>query len=270
MKTDGSAPELLEYAVGSGLRAFSTTRFGGCGKGSYGEFNITHYCGDDAGCVSENRRRLCAELGIDDNRLLLPHQTHNDRILPVDAGFMTLSREEQSREMEGVDALLTDLTGVCIGISTADCVPVLLYAADGRAVGAVHAGWRGTVAAITLKAVKTMEERYGVPPAEIHAVIGPCISEEAFEVGDEVYDAFSATGLFDMDAVAHRRPAGGGEKWHIDLRAANVLLLERGGVLFENVMVADVCTYGNADRFFSARRLGINSGRIFTGIMRRP
>ena len=95
----------------------------------------------------------------------------------------------------------------------------------------------------------------------LKAVIGPGISLEHFEVGDEVYEEFRGAG-FDMAAVARRY-----DKWHIDLWEANRLLLVEGGVCPDNIKTAGVCTYAHADRFFSARRLGIDSGRIFSGIM---
>ena len=94
------------------------------------------------------------------------------------------------------------------------------------------------------------------------AVVGPGISLESFEVGDEVYDEFGREG-FPMEEIARRY----GEKWHIDLWKANTLQLEGEGVRSENIEVAGICTYKNYDRFFSARRLSINSGRILTGIM---
>lgn len=93
---------------------------------------------------------------------------------------------------------------------------------------------------------------------------------QAFEVGQEVYDAFAATGQFPMSQIARRYPSKeGAEKWHIDLWAANFLTLEQCGLPMEHIQVSGVCTYTQSDRFFSARRLGINSGRIFTGIMKK-
>lgn len=266
MKTEHTL-KLLEYALGNALRAFSTTRAGGVGSGSYGTFNITHYCGDTPEHVQANRQLLCTELGIADDRLLLPHQTHGDRVLTIDTDFLALPEARRTAEMESVDALVTDIKGVCIGVSTADCVPILLYDPTHQAIAAVHAGWRGTVKKIVARAIATMTEKYGTRPAELRAVVGPSISAAAFEVGDEVYDAFSAAG-FPMTNVARRYPAAGGaEKWHIDLWAANVCTLEAAGVELANLMVAGICTYTESDRFFSARRLGINSGRIFNGIM---
>jgi hypothetical protein len=157
-----------------------------------------------------------------------------------------------------------------VGVSTADCIPVLLFDRTHHAVCAIHAGWRGTVARIVEKAVKTMTATYGTNPIDIVAQIGPGISLDSFEVGDEVYDAFAQAG-FDMSAISQKfftfHSSLFTSKWHIDLPACNQQQLMAMGVKPEHVSVSDTCTYKAYDTFFSARRLGINSGRIFTAIM---
>ncbi len=261
---------LTEYALASEVRAFSTQR-GVCNpEEAYNGFNITHYCEDSEEHVQECRRQLCDELALTDDRLILPRQTHGCSLQTIDKTFMALSEAEKHAALEGVDAVMTAEPQICIGVSTADCVPVLLYAPDVHAVAAVHAGWRGTVQGIVRKAVDEMKKNFGASPTELRAVVGPSISPEAFEVGDEVYAAFSEAG-FPMSQISVRRPAkGGGEKWHIDLWAANLLHLEEAGVELAHIQVAGVCTYSNPDIYFSARRLGIRSGRIFNGIMLCP
>ena len=109
-----------------------------------------------------------------------------------------------------------------------------------------------------------MEQNYGCQTSDIKAIIAPGISIEAFEVGDEVYDAFAAA-AFPMERIARRM----GAKWHIDLWEANRLQLLACGLRPENITLSGVCTYTSHDRFFSARRLGIESGRIFNGIIVR-
>ena len=265
------SPSLLSYPVPNGLRAFSTMRQGGCSEGSYASFNVTHYCGDDPAAVHANRLALCRLLNIDGRRLVLPHQTHSSNVLTIEEQFFALPKAEQTARLESVDALVTTCRKVCIGISTADCVPILLYAptADGEyVIAAAHAGWRGTVAQIAARTVEAMTNFPTVAPQSIHAIIGPSISAEAFEVGDEVYEAFRSAAAFPMDAIARRqRGPSGEEKWHIDLWAANVATLETAGLQLENISVAGICSYTNVDQFFSARRLGINSGRIYSGIL---
>ena len=111
-----------------------------------------------------------------------------------------------------------------------------------------------------------MKERYGCSTTDIKAIIAPGISLDSFEIGEEVYLEFANAG-FNMERIAKRYPAQQGEKWHIDLWEANRLQLIEAGVKEENIQVAGVCTYKNHNEFFSARRLGIQSGRIFNGIM---
>jgi hypothetical protein len=145
---------------------------------------------------------------------------------------------------------------------------VLLYDKVHRAVCAVHAGWRGTVQRIVEKAVAKMAAVYGTCPADIVAQIGPGIHLDSFEVGDEVYEAFANAG-FDMQSISKKYPCGGSacHKWHIDLPECNRLQLLSAGIPVANVTVSPVCTFQQSDIYFSARRLGINSGRIFTGCM---
>lgn len=257
--------KILEYDIGTGVRAFSTMR--GEGSGNYGGFNITHYCGDTPTHVAECRSELCTELGINDEELILPRQTHGNRTLCIDLNFMEASPEEQQKRLYGVDAVVTSLPRICIGVSTADCIPILLNDTAKGIIAAIHAGWRGTVARIAELCIETMTANYGCHTEDITAVIAPGISLDAFEVGDEVYRAFEESGS-DMQEIARRYPtADGGEKWHIDLWNANRLQLAACGIKENNIHIAGICTFEKHHEFFSARRLGVNSGRIFNGII---
>lgn len=251
--------DLLKYDMGAGVTAFSTKR--GKGGDSYGAFNITHYCGDNPSHVAACREELCDALGIEERCLILPRQTHESETLIVNEEFMLRSDEERRELLHGIDAIVTRLPGVCIGVSTADCVPVLLHDSATGTVAAIHAGWRGTVARIVEKCIEVMRRECGCEPQGIKAVIAPSIGCDAFEVGDEVYEAFEREG-FAMEKIAVKK-----EKWHIDLWEANRLQLLHCGLCSENIHIAGVCTHTHCDDFFSARRLGINSGRIFNGIL---
>ncbi len=247
------SPQLTYYNMGTGVTAFSTTRQGGCSTGNYAAFNINGYCGDDEVHIAANKVALCGLLGIDSNRLVMPHQVHDCVVRRIDG--------PQQGVIEGVDAVMTDVPQLCIGVSTADCIPVLLYDSTHRAISAVHAGWRGTVLRIVQKAVEAMCHAYGTAPADLQAVIGPGISLDSFEVGDEVYDQFLSAG-FDMQPISRREA-----KWHIDLPMCNRLQLMEAGVPADHIQMTNICTYQQYDRYFSARRLGIQSGRIYTGIL---
>lgn len=256
------SPLLYTYDTPRGIRAFSTMRSGGESRGAYASFNVTDYCGDSPECVAKNKEILCKALSLEPSRLVYPHQTHGNRVLCVDTDFINLSFEERKERLEGIDALVTDVPNVCVAVSTADCVPVLLCDVRRRVCAAAHAGWRGTVSHIVTNTVDFMRCKYASVPEDIEAYIGPSISLEAFEVGDEVYDAFRLAG-FPMDLIARRFDSG---KWHLDLWHANSFLLKSCGILSENIHVAGICTYASSESFFSARRLTINSGRILSGI----
>ena len=254
-------PVLQYYPLGEGVTAFSSTRQGGYSEGRYGEFNINRYCGDSEEAIQKNRETLCQLLGIEDHSLLMPHQVHLAEIAVVDREMLTLPTEEILQKLDGIDALMTNEAGVCIGVSTADCIPVLLYDPIQRASCAIHAGWRGTVQRIVEKAVTRMTEVFGSDPQNLIAQIGPGIHLESFEVGDEVYQTFEKEG-FPMELISKKY-----EKWHIDLPECNRLQLVAAGIPETHIAVSPVCTFQQSDIFFSARKLSINSGRIFTGIL---
>ena len=147
-----------------------------------------------------------------------------------------------------------------------DCVPVLLYDKKQHVVAAVHAGWKGTVKHIVSHVMDHLNKMFGTQGEDVIACIGPSISLESFEVGDEVYDAFEESG-FDMSLISMKKKETG--KYHIDLWEANRIELLNLGVPAEQIEVAGICTYIHHDEFFSARRLGIDSGRTLSGIMIR-
>ena len=247
---------MIRYNINENIFAFSTER--GCKDATlpYDGFNITYYTDDAPEHISTCRRLLSqVMLGISNERLILPRQVHGTEIAEV-------TDNNLSDKFDGIDALITTLPGTCIGVSTADCVPILIYDTRTRAIAAAHAGWRGTVNRIGRMTIEAMIKRYGSRAEDMKIVIGPSIGPESFEVGDEVYDAFNEA-HFPMDQIAFKQNG----KWHIDLWQANALDLQQIGVPKENIQIAGICTYQQYDRFFSARRLGIKSGRIYTGIM---
>ena len=252
-----SDKRMLEYGIMkpySNIFCFSTTRHGGCSEGAYATMNCTHYCGDSPENVQENIMILKNLFPVPPRALIVPHQTHSTNVRIISA----LPAEE---ELYDVDAVITHLSGYCVCVSTADCIPVLLYDKRNLVVAAAHAGWRGTVGGIVQKTLATMRQEYGTDMNDVLACIGPGISLESFEVGDEVYESFSKAG-YDMNRIAKKY-----DKWHIDLWEANRIQLEEVGVKHANIETAGVCTYKEYHDFFSARRLGIKSGRILSGIM---
>ena len=246
---------MKQYNTIDRISAFSTER--GCYTPAlpYDGFNITYYTDDDPKHIATCRKMLSMVLDISDDHLILPRQVHGTEIAEV-------TEQNLGSRFDGVDALMTSMPRTCIGVSTADCVPILIYDTHARAIAAAHAGWRGTVARIGSKTVAAMLQRYSMSAADLKVVIGPSIGPDAFEVGDEVYEAFCEGG-FEMEKIAFKRNG----KWHIDLWQANALDLQQAGIARENIEISGICTYQQHEDFFSARRLGIKSGRIYTGIM---
>ena len=242
---------MLTYDLGQGACAFSTERRGGYSEGAYASFNANAYCGDDERMVRLNRDLLCEALGLETSRLIIPHQIHGARVRRIDEAFFMQTDAVKAVTLEGVDAVMTDVPKVCVSVSTADCIPILIYDRVHHAVAAVHAGWRSTVLRIPEAVLQAMAGAYGTRPQDVEAAIGP--------------------GGFPMGEMARRYPAAGDgsgrmEKWHLDLWQANRGLLEGCGVPSTRIHLAGVCTYLHSERFFSARRLGIRSGRILNGI----
>lgn len=263
---------LNTYDIATAVTAFTTTREGGYSCGSYATFNVNKYCGDNPDHVELNRKMLCSSLGIDNDKLVIPHQTHSDHIEIIDDKFLNKTLEEKEKCLEGCDSLITDIPKVCICVSTADCIPIIIYDTTNKIAAVVHAGWRGTVARITEKTIATLKNVFGTKAQDCKSVIGPGISLDCFEVGNEVYESFERAG-FDMTRISKKYPATNSHniyfatKWHIDLWKANEIQLIKSGLSESNIQTCGICTYTNYTQYFSARRMGINSGRILTGIM---
>lgn len=194
------------------------------------------------------------------------HQVHGDRIAVV--GRAGMSRED----LEGYDALVTDLDGCAIAVRTADCIPILLHDPINHAVAAIHSGWRGTVLRISQKTIAMMTRQYGTVPSELRAMIGPGICRECFQVGQEVVETFRDAG-FNMDCILFRngRRVEGDLSTgdHIDLIEANAQLLAEAGVRTAAIQSSGICTYADK-RLFSARRQGNVCGRNINAIMLEP
>ena len=255
-------PKLHQYQLDNNVTAFSTMR--SCDENSlqaegkvsdaYASFNINPWVGDNEEQVSSNRLELAKALEIDEKNIVLPHQTHQTEVRQI-------------------------------GVSTADCVPVIMYDAEHKAIAVAHAGWRGTVENIMRKTVEKMYRSFNTDPKTLQVVIGPSISFESFEVGSDVFNAFNEKGLAtdkqcvcssaqlpstnNNNVLVDNSAKDNEPKWHIDLAQCNKKQLESLGVPSQNITLSGICTYSNHHKYFSARRLGTASGRIYTGILLR-
>jgi len=254
---------IIKGGKAANILAISTQRGSVKEGNAYSQWNLCDYTGDDALHVLDSRMALCQQIGIDLDYLIMPRQTHSTTVKVIDQNYIDASIEEQDASLEGVDALVTQLSGLCIGVNTADCVPIALADPKNGVIAIAHAGWRGTVARI---AQKTIEAMCGLRanPASIYVTMGVSICQECFEVGDEVVREFEKAG-FDMSLIMNRNSCTG--KAHINLQEANKQALIASGVPSSNITHPAHCSRCESDRYFSARRLGINSGRTFTGII---
>lgn len=216
----------------SGVHACVSLRAGGVSTGVYASLNVAAHVDDVPERVAENRARLAGALGLPGEPSWL-EQVHGTRVLDLD-------REAPGR----ADGAVMSRPGRVLAIMTADCLPVLLTDGAGRRVGAAHAGWRGLAAGVLGNAVAAMT----VPPRELLAWLGPAIGPGAFEVGDEVREAFLSRGA--DRASAFESNARG--RWQADLYALARLELEALGV--ERIHGGGFCTFNEAERFFSHRR----------------
>ena len=247
-------PLPFNHTVGC-IDAFTTERGAADCLLPYSEVNCCSYTGDTPEHVASCRKRLYQAIATES--VVTARQTHSANVAVI--------RDSAQEPLENVDALVTKLTDVAVGVFTADCVPILLCDPASGVIAAVHAGWKGTVKGIVTNAVDVMAQE-GAQRSRIEAVIGPSICQQCFEVCNEVVAEF-ARQAFSLNDIVWQNPVTG--KAHINLAEANRQMLALAGVPYANIALSGLCTKCNPQRFFSARALGIQSGRILTGIIRR-
>lgn len=238
------APDWIrpEWPAPAKVLALSTTRLGGVSRGAYASLNLGRHVGDLPVSVAANRARLQSNLGGAQPRWL--SQVHGTRVAMLDGMPVT----------QPADAAVAMVPGEACVVMTADCLPVIFCDRRGAKVAAAHAGWRGLSAGVLEAALKAM----GVAPKDVLAWMGPAIGPKAYEVGDEVRQAFTTHSAQAAQAFAPGKAPG---KWWCDLYMLARLRLEAAGV--GSVHGGDFCTFTDKERFFSFRRDG-QCGRMAT------
>lgn len=244
------------------ITQFSTTRTGGVSTGNYASFNLSPYVDDVPERWFSNLEILKNSLNI--KELVFPFQSHGSEILIVDNEFCQKETAFKNKALNRIDALITNSKELCIAVTTADCVPVMLYDAVGKVIAVAHAGWRGTSARITQKTIQSMCVNFGSRPEDIFALIGPSISAEVYNVGNEVFDVFKSAN-FPVNTIFRNE----NELMYLDLWRANQWLLEQSGIPVHQIQITGMCTFTENDKFFSARKSGIKSGRMMNGMIIR-
>ena len=250
--THNSILYLRSEVLGSVPHGFST-RPGGVSPGPWDSLNLGIGRGDDMDNVRENYRRFCAVLGLDEHRTVLSKQVHEDVVRHVTAedSGKGLWRE---RDYTSVDGFVTDVPNLPLVVFSADCNVILLHDGIRHAIGACHAGWRGTALGIAAKTAREMVRLFGCDPKNIRAAIGPAIGQCCFETDEDVPEALRAALGAEAEPYMEKR----GAKYHVDLKGINALWLRKAGV--EAIDICDDCTACNPHLYWSHRRMGNDRG----------
>lgn len=254
---DGSDLTYLEFPAfnsqGIAEHAFST-RLGGVSKGIWSTMNLSFTRGDDPDAVYENFHRYARLFNVSDDRMVFTFQTHTTNVRYVTEedggkGFTV------PRDYTDVDGLITDVPGLVLGVFAADCVPLLFLDPVRKAIGASHSGWRGTVNRMGEVTIKKMQEHFGTKPEDLICAIGPSICRHCYEISEDVAMEFIKAFPNHKDEIL--TDDGFNEnnehKYHLDLWAANRIILEEAGVKSDNISTTDLCTNCNPDLLFSHR-----------------
>jgi polyphenol oxidase len=226
----------------AGIRHAFFTRAGGVSQGVYASLNAGVGSNDEPRKVGENRARMAAALGVSPERFLTCYQVHSPKVVVAVEPWAADARPR-------ADAIVTRVAGLAIGVSTADCGPVLLADAQARVIGAAHAGWRGALAGVTDEAVAAME-RLGAARGRIVAALGPMIRQSSYETGTDVWDRFVAA---DPANARFFRPAAREQHFMFDL--AGYVVARLAAARIGTIEDVDACTYADAEKFFSYRRM---------------
>lgn len=232
---------------------FVTTRHGGVSEGNYSSFNLSTKVEDDPENVQINRKILAASTGIKESKFYFPDQEHTDHCEIID---------KKGKELSKTDALITSLPDVAICVTTADCVPVLLYSPDKKVAGVVHAGWKGQLAKLPFKVVARMKEEFQCDASSMIACIGPCISAEVYEVGNDVIHSVFKAG-WTNGVIKNVR----NNKGFLNLVEMTKQQLLESGLKDDHIEFSGICTFQNTNDFYSARKDGFKTGRFVSGIM---
>lgn len=237
--------------------AFST-RLGGVSTGEFTSMNMAFNRGDKPENVTENYRRLCNSAGFEFDSLTASAQDHHTVVRAVTSADKGVGIYKP-RDMESVDALITNEKGVTLVTYYADCTPLFFVDTKTKAIGLAHAGWRGTVGRIGEKVVEKMTELYGTNPADIVSAIGPAISVCCYEVDKPCADNFLSLDGLDSGKFVFPKENG---KYMIDLLETNRQILVSAGVKSENITISDICTNCNSELLWSHRATNGHRGTM--------
>jgi YfiH family protein len=225
------------------LFAAESTRHGGVSKPPFQSLNLGNFTEDNEAHILENRRRVLLAAGFKESSLVFARQVHGADVYTAKHGGLAAE----------CDALITTEKGLLLGITVADCAPVLIYDSKNEAVAAAHAGWKGTVAGVVRNTLTEMHSRFGTVGKNCFAYIGTCIDECDFEVGEEVAVHFES---------AFRKYYPSTKKVHVNLKAANCRQLLDFGIPEVQIEISPRSTFTDVEKYFSYRAENGKTGRF--------
>lgn len=233
---------------------FSTTRIGGVSSEKLKSLNLGYTVNDNQKNVTTNLETLSKSFGIEREQMISPKQTHSKNI-----GIVKSTKDI----FPDTDALITNVPNVCIFVRTADCVPILLFDPVQKAIATIHSGWKSTIQKISQHTIELMQKEFGTNPKDLIAGIGPSIGPNVYEVGPELIELF-----YEQVGINHIiKPIKNSDKGYLNLWKVNKNILLESGIPEDQIEIAETCTFSNPELFYSARRDGVKTGRLATGIM---
>lgn len=237
--------------------AFST-KYGGVSTGEFATMNLAFNRGDNKERVTENYKRLAKAVGVKFESMVASAQDHNTVVRLVTSKNIGIGITKP-KDMESVDALITNEPGVTLVTYYADCTPMFFVDTKTRAIALAHGGWRGTVERIAEKVVMKMKSEFATKPENLIVAVGPAISKCCYEVDFECYRNFAELDGIENNKIATQKDNG---KYMLDLLETNKQILLNSGVLQENIIISDVCTMCNSNLLWSHRATGGKRGTM--------
>jgi len=241
---------------------FISTRDGGVSKPPFDTLNLSFNVSDDPKHVASNRKLLSSALGFKIESLTTAKQVHGNKVAVITKEMRGKGSNDYKSALDGIDAMVTDVSGTLLMIQVADCVPLLLYDPKQKVIAAAHAGWRGTVLEIARHTVSSMVKRFKSDPAYIYVGIGPSIGPCCYEVGQEIIQEASKRLKHHDDLIITRDGKNFFALWK-----ANKSQLIEAGIPASNIEVSGICTHCESKTFFSSRANNGITGRFGAGIM---
>lgn len=246
-----------------------STRIGGVSEGGQSSLNFDYARDNDAENVRENYRRAAEAMGGDYKKLVLSDQVHDIKVEYVDEKFA--AGENVEKKLKGIDGMVTDKPGIILATSFADCVPLFFVDPVHKAIGNTHSGWRGTVGMIGRATIGKMDEYFCSSPDEMICVIGPSICQKCYEVSEDVIEEVKKVYPKNEwnEIFYSSKKDKDGQKYQLDLWAANYHQIKLAGIKEKNIYVSGLCTCCNSDVLFSHRASNGDRGTLngFMGII---